>query len=116
MSVEPELAWFKSSYSTGSGGECVEVAVRPHVVHVRASKDVARPGPAGRDVSVESEPAWFKSSYSTGDGGECVEVALRRRVVQVRDSKDVARPGLVVGTVAWRVFVGSSCRDAGQCC
>ncbi|MGA5122274.1 DUF397 domain-containing protein [Streptomyces pseudogriseolus] len=44
MSVELELAWFKSSYSTGDGGECVEVAVRPHVVHVRDSKDVARPG------------------------------------------------------------------------
>ncbi|MDG5804046.1 DUF397 domain-containing protein [Streptomyces ossamyceticus] len=44
MSVEPELAWFKSSYSTGDGGECVEVAVRPHVVHVRDSKDIARPG------------------------------------------------------------------------
>ncbi|TQE35817.1 DUF397 domain-containing protein [Streptomyces ipomoeae] len=44
MSVEPELAWFKSSYSTGDGGECVEVAVRPHVVHVRDSKDIARRG------------------------------------------------------------------------
>jgi hypothetical protein len=44
MSVEPELAWFKSSYSTGDGGQCVEVAVRPHVVHVRDSKDIARPG------------------------------------------------------------------------
>ncbi|HEX5567579.1 MAG TPA: DUF397 domain-containing protein [Streptomyces sp.] len=41
MSVESELAWFKSSYSTGDGGQCVEVAVRPHVVHVRDSKDVA---------------------------------------------------------------------------
>ncbi|MFJ4360921.1 DUF397 domain-containing protein [Streptomyces massasporeus] len=44
MSVEPELAWFKSSYSTGDGGQCVEVAVRPHVVHVRDSKDIARTG------------------------------------------------------------------------
>ncbi|MEV4918389.1 DUF397 domain-containing protein [Streptomyces tirandamycinicus] len=44
MSVEPELAWSKSSYSTGDGGECVEVAVRPHVVHVRDSKDIAHPG------------------------------------------------------------------------
>jgi hypothetical protein len=40
----PASAWFKSSYSTGSGGECVEVAVRPHVVHVRDSKDIVRPG------------------------------------------------------------------------
>ncbi|MBB1242903.1 DUF397 domain-containing protein [Streptomyces durbertensis] len=44
MSVESELAWFKSSYSTGDGGQCVEVATRSQVVHVRDSKDIARPG------------------------------------------------------------------------
>ncbi len=33
------LAWFKSSYSGGEGGECVEVAVTPDTVHVRDSKD-----------------------------------------------------------------------------
>ncbi|MFF7471826.1 DUF397 domain-containing protein [Streptomyces sp. NPDC008092] len=38
----PESAWFKSSYSTGSGGECVEVAARPGTVHVRDSKDTTR--------------------------------------------------------------------------
>ncbi|MFD5013907.1 DUF397 domain-containing protein [Streptomyces chartreusis] len=38
----PESAWFKSSYSTGSGGECVEVAIRPGRVHVRDSKDTTR--------------------------------------------------------------------------
>ncbi|MGQ4360775.1 DUF397 domain-containing protein [Streptomyces sp. SAS_272] len=38
----PESAWFKSSYSTGSGGECVEVATRPGAVHVRDSKDTTR--------------------------------------------------------------------------
>ncbi|MEH0579656.1 DUF397 domain-containing protein [Streptomyces sp. B21-108] len=38
----PESAWFKSSYSTGSGGECVEVATRPARVHVRDSKDTTR--------------------------------------------------------------------------
>ncbi|WP_369159171.1 DUF397 domain-containing protein [Streptomyces sp. R02] len=43
MNAESQLVWFKSSYSTGDGGQCVEVAVRPHVVHVRDSKDVARP-------------------------------------------------------------------------
>ncbi|NUK10307.1 DUF397 domain-containing protein [Streptomyces lunaelactis] len=35
----PELAWFKSSYSSGAGGECVEVAACPGVVRVRDSKD-----------------------------------------------------------------------------
>lgn len=36
------LAWFKSSYSAGNGGECVEVAIRPCAVHVRDSKDTTR--------------------------------------------------------------------------
>ncbi|MFB9465081.1 DUF397 domain-containing protein [Streptomyces cinereospinus] len=44
MSVEPELDWVKSSYSTGDGGQCVEVAVCPHVVHVRDSKDITCAG------------------------------------------------------------------------
>lgn len=39
----PEPAWFKSSYSTGSGGECVEVAACTGTIHVRDSKD--RSGP-----------------------------------------------------------------------
>lgn len=37
-----ELAWFKSSYSGGGGGNCVEVAVRPETVLVRDSKDTER--------------------------------------------------------------------------
>ncbi|MFD8349014.1 DUF397 domain-containing protein [Streptomyces coelicoflavus] len=37
------LAWFKSIYSAGDGGECVEVAVRPPParIHLRDSKDAA---------------------------------------------------------------------------
>lgn len=42
MKSVPESAWFKSSYSTGSGGECLEVAIRPATVHVRDSKDTTR--------------------------------------------------------------------------
>ncbi|MGW3314609.1 DUF397 domain-containing protein [Streptomyces fungicidicus] len=34
----PEAAWTKSSYSTGNGGECIEVAVAPGAVLVRDSK------------------------------------------------------------------------------
>lgn len=37
------LNWFKSSYSTAQGDNCVEVAVTEQAVHVRDSKDVARP-------------------------------------------------------------------------
>ncbi|AKJ13836.1 toxin-antitoxin system, toxin component [Streptomyces incarnatus] len=42
MNVE-SLTWIKSSYSTGSGGECVEVAATSDAVHVRDSKDTSRP-------------------------------------------------------------------------
>ncbi|GAA4779287.1 DUF397 domain-containing protein [Streptomyces sanyensis] len=38
------LAWFKSSYSAGDGGQCVEVAESPSCVHIRDSKDTDRPG------------------------------------------------------------------------
>ncbi|GHH95054.1 DUF397 domain-containing protein [Streptomyces capillispiralis] len=34
----PEAAWVKSSYSTGNGGECLEVAALPGAVLVRDSK------------------------------------------------------------------------------
>ncbi|MFJ3722012.1 DUF397 domain-containing protein [Streptomyces sp. NPDC090045] len=38
-----DLAWFKSSYSSGEGGQCVEVAACPAAVHVRDSKVSASP-------------------------------------------------------------------------
>ena len=51
MNIEA-LNWVKSSYSTGSGGECVEVAAAPGAVHVRDSKDTSR-------VALTVEPeAW----------------------------------------------------------
>ncbi|MFF8290915.1 DUF397 domain-containing protein [Streptomyces sp. NPDC016309] len=70
------LDWFKSSYSSGQGGECVEVAF-----------------------------AWTKSSYSGSQGGDCVEVALLPHAVHVRDSKDVTRPALTLSTSAWSAFL-----------
>ena len=39
----PEQAWFKSSYSSPSGDNCIEVAACPGTVRVRDSKD--RQGP-----------------------------------------------------------------------
>ncbi|MFE2024442.1 DUF397 domain-containing protein [Streptomyces hygroscopicus] len=87
MSVErsrckaDELAWFKSSYSAGDGGQCVEVAME-----------------------------WRKSSRSGGAGGECVEVASCLHAVHVRDSKDITRPGLTVGTAAWTAFLSFAVR------
>ncbi|MER8233769.1 DUF397 domain-containing protein [Streptomyces sp. NPDC094049] len=44
MNGTDSLAWFKSSHSGGDGGQCVEVATGAETVHVRDSKDVARPG------------------------------------------------------------------------
>ncbi|MFF8989287.1 DUF397 domain-containing protein [Streptomyces sp. NPDC014983] len=48
----PEAAWMKSSYSTGNGGECVEVATIPGTVLVRDSKR-----PAAARLVIGSE-AW----------------------------------------------------------
>ncbi|AZP19614.1 DUF397 domain-containing protein [Streptomyces aquilus] len=38
-----QLTWFKSSYSGGEGGECLEVAVSPGTVHLRDSKHPTGP-------------------------------------------------------------------------
>jgi hypothetical protein len=80
--VNSELAWFKSSYSTGDGGECVEIAID-----------------------------WHKSSYSSGEGGECVEVAACAHAVHVRDSKDRTRRPFTASTDAWAAFVDFTSAD-----
>ncbi|MEU6660588.1 DUF397 domain-containing protein [Streptomyces sp. NPDC046821] len=77
--------WRKSSYSNGSGGECVEIAE-------------AFPGAA----------RWTKSTYSNGDGGYCVEVAQGHpSLVPVRDSKTAhsGGPVLLFHTPAWATFI-----------
>ncbi|MEU1695467.1 DUF397 domain-containing protein [Streptomyces hirsutus] len=47
-----DLAWFKSSYSAGDGGQCVEVAAGSGTLYVRDSKHTA-----GSMVSLTPE-AW----------------------------------------------------------
>lgn len=37
MNIE-QLTWFKSSYSDGEGGQCVEVASEATAIHIRDSK------------------------------------------------------------------------------
>ncbi|MFI8401770.1 DUF397 domain-containing protein [Streptomyces sp. NPDC085463] len=74
--MSTDLNWFKSSYSGGQGGDCVEVA---------ASR--------------------VKSSYSSGQGGDCVEVATCVHTVHVRDSKDTGIPSFAVSPTAWAAFV-----------
>ncbi|ORT54057.1 DUF397 domain-containing protein [Streptomyces sp. CB03238] len=71
-----ELAWFKSSYSSGDGDSCVEVAL-----------------------------SWRKSSYSGGDGDDCVEVATCPSTIHVRDSKVPSGPQLALSPAAWSSFV-----------
>ncbi|MFJ2090222.1 DUF397 domain-containing protein [Streptomyces sp. NPDC087901] len=41
--MSTDLQWFKSSHSSEEGGNCVEVATRPHAIHVRDSKDLTVP-------------------------------------------------------------------------
>ncbi|MFJ8645908.1 DUF397 domain-containing protein [Streptomyces sp. NPDC093546] len=74
--MSSDLNWFKSSYSSGQGGDCVEVAI-----------------------------AWTKSSYSSEQGGNCVEVAACPHTIHVRDSKDTTRPALSLSPAAWAVFL-----------
>ncbi|MFD4239742.1 DUF397 domain-containing protein [Streptomyces sp. NPDC058542] len=75
MSATP-LAWFKSSYSSGDGDSCVEVALE-----------------------------WHKSSYSSGSGDSCVEVAACPSTVHVRDSKLDASPQLTLAPTSWTHFL-----------
>ncbi|WP_308409001.1 DUF397 domain-containing protein [Streptomyces sp. AC558_RSS880] len=43
--ADTRLRWFKSSYSSEEGGECVEVAIDSVAVHVRDSKQALEHGP-----------------------------------------------------------------------
>ncbi|MEV8450409.1 DUF397 domain-containing protein [Streptomyces parvus] len=75
MSTTP-LAWFKSSYSSGDGDSCVEVALE-----------------------------WHKSSYSSAEGDSCVEVATCPSTVHVRDSKLDESPQLALAPASWTSFL-----------
>ncbi|MEU8351145.1 DUF397 domain-containing protein [Streptomyces sp. NPDC048845] len=66
-----ELTWFKSSHSGTNGGDCVEVAIAPHTVHVRDSKHQG--GPRVR-VSVR---AW--SDFLSEHSARLIECALGER-------------------------------------
>ncbi|PCG82380.1 DUF397 domain-containing protein [Streptomyces sp. WZ.A104] len=69
------LNWFKSSYSSDEGGQCLEVAYD-----------------------------WRKSSYSGSEGGQCVEIAAHPAAVHIRDSKDIEGPTFTVAPTAWSAF------------
>jgi hypothetical protein len=104
--------WRKSSYSTDTGGSCVEVG------HWRKSSHSDSTG--GSCVEVGH---WHKSSHSTDTGGNCVEVghwhksshssSTRGDCVEVsapgnilvRDTTDRTGPALAFRPTAWRHFL-----------
>lgn len=69
--------WRKSTYSDGTGGNCVEVAL---------------------DVD------WRKTSYSDSNGGACVETASGSGAVLVRDTTKRDGGTLVFTVGAWAAF------------
>ncbi|MDN3297035.1 DUF397 domain-containing protein [Streptomyces ficellus] len=76
------VTWRKSSYSSGEGGACLEVAEASELA------------------------AWRKSSYSNAESASCLEVSDGHpAAVPVRDSKNPAGPALVFEARAWQVFV-----------
>ncbi|MBT2470297.1 DUF397 domain-containing protein [Streptomyces sp. ISL-66] len=74
------VLWRKSSYSGGTGGDCVECA------------------PLGT-------ADWRKASYSSTTGGDCVEVATQPCRIAVRDSKNPDGPAFTVAPAAFAEFV-----------
>jgi len=78
--MSSELMWFKSSYSSSGGGECLEVA-----------------------------HTWRRPTHSDDQGGSCLEVAPCPHTIRVRDSKLGARsPQLAVPAGAWTAFVANA--------
>ncbi|MFD8132436.1 DUF397 domain-containing protein [Streptomyces mirabilis] len=77
-----ELAWFKSTYSGDSSGDCVEVAF-----------------------------SWRKSTYSGDDSGDCVEVATCPTTIHIRDSKHTPGPQLALSPTTWTEFVEFAVRE-----
>ncbi|MFD4901160.1 DUF397 domain-containing protein [Streptomyces sp. NPDC058411] len=92
-----DLSWFKSSYSSDQGGDCVEVAYDWRKSSYSASGDC-----------IEIAYDWHKSSHSSDQGGACVEVSAHPAAVHIRDSKVTDGPVLTVPPAAWAAFVASA--------
>ncbi|MFJ1617370.1 DUF397 domain-containing protein [Streptomyces sp. NPDC088251] len=91
------LEWFKSSYSSDEGGQCLEVAYE-----WRKSSYSGDEGGQCLEVGYD----WKKSSHSGSEGGACVEVAAHTAAVHVRDSKNPDGPVLTVAPTTWTAFAG----------
>lgn len=81
------VTWRKSTYSDGSGGNCIEAS--DSLTHA----------------------SWRKSTHSGGSGDDCVEVADNvPDLIPVRDSKDPQGPALTFTPTAWTAFVDATVR------
>jgi hypothetical protein len=56
---------------------------------------------------IPSESRWFKSSYSGGNATECLECSYGVKGALIRDSKISTGPIVLVGSDAWRCFIGA---------
>lgn len=64
----PELEWFKSSYSTGDGGECVEVAWRKSSYSTGNGGECAEFAAAATHVHVRDSKQISGSVVTVGPG------------------------------------------------
>src|SRR5437870_4612379 len=103
--MSTRLKWFKSSYSSEDGGDCVEIAF-----DWRKSSYSGSQGGDCLEVAFD----WRKSSDSGSEGGECVEVAAHPGAVHVRDSKDPEGPTLTFGPAQWTAFTEFAAGVAGR--
>ncbi|GGN28851.1 DUF397 domain-containing protein [Streptomyces fuscichromogenes] len=91
-----QLAWFKSSYSDGEGGDCVEAAY--------TWRKSSYSGGEGGECLEVGYP-WRKSSHSDGEGGECLEVRAAPSVIHIRDSKCADASRLTLSPSSWSAFL-----------
>ena len=100
----PVVQWRKSSRSTDTGGQCVEVGLVPS----GWQKSSISTGTGGQCVEVAPmvpiSAAERQKSRSGDAGGQRVEVADLAAAVAVRDSKDPDGPKLVFAPSAWQAF------------
>ncbi|MEU2061487.1 DUF397 domain-containing protein [Streptomyces sp. NPDC013455] len=81
MNTAAALAWFKSSYSSNEGGNCLELAY-----------------------------TWRRSSYSSSEGGNCLEMAAHPAAIHIRDSKNPTGPVLSLSPATWSEFLDGVAR------
>ncbi|MEU8589689.1 DUF397 domain-containing protein [Streptomyces sp. NPDC048664] len=93
--------WFKSSYSSNEGGECLEAAY--------AWRKSSYSGSEGGNC-LETAYGWHKSSHSSNEGGNCVEVGVTPATIHIRDSKVPDGPILCVSSAMWGEFLGGVAR------